>query len=245
MVTPDALYKEFEKFESAISYTYKDRNKGILALIHSSYANENPDWSAGSNERLEFMGDALLDFVYSVRLFQEHPDWPEGDMSRIRAQVVCETSLAHVAERIGLGRWLLMGRGEDRNGGRERPSILADAVEAVFGSVYLDGGMEPATKMVLSLMDESYQLAVSGDVDRDWKTKLQEHLQKQGMVSIAYRITNTSGPDHARLFTVEVSCDRRVLGQGEGRSKKEAEQAAARQALETLAVKPVQEGCRG
>ena len=157
-------------------------------------------------------------------------------MSRLRSLIVCEASLSKAAETIGLGAWLLMGRGEDIGGGRSRPSILADAMEAVFGSIYLDGGLEPAAETIQRLLEPQYRAAVSGKADADWKTRLQELLQQKGSVRIAYRVTGSAGPDHARIFEVEVTCDDMPLGTGTGRSKKEAEQAAARNALERSAT---------
>lgn len=234
MKSPDALRREFDRFEQDIRYCYRDREHAFQALVHSSYANENPQLHLSSNERLEFMGDALLDFLFSVRLYREHPGCPEGEMSRLRALVVCEASLARAAESIGLGAYLLMGRGEDQNDGRSRPSILADALEAVFGGIYLDGGMEAADQVVRQLMEEQYRNALSGNADADYKTRLQEQLQQRGTVRIAYKVVASSGPDHARTFRVEVSCEGSSLGSGIGRSKKEAEQDAARTALKDM-----------
>ncbi len=234
MKSPDALRQELDRFEKDIGYRYGNREHAFEALVHSSYANENVQYGLGSNERLEFMGDALLDFIFSIRLYREHPGCSEGEMSRLRSLIVCEASLAHVAESIGLGAWLLMGRGEDQNGGRNRPSILADALEAVFGGIYLDGGMEAASEVVLRLMEGRYHAALSGDTNADFKTHLQEELQQAGTVRIAYKVVESSGPDHARIFRVEVSCDGRVLGTGTGKSKKEAEQDAARNALDGM-----------
>lgn len=237
MKSPDALRRSLETFEQAIGYHYHDREKAFRALVHSSWANENTEPGISSNERLEFMGDALLDYVFSMRLFQQVPELSEGDMSRLRALVVCEASLARVAESIGLGQWLLMGRGEDLNGGRSRPSILADAMEAIFGSICLDAGMEAAATVMERLMEPVYAAALCGDAWTDWKTSLQEQLQTAGSVRIAYRVVDSTGPDHARMFRVEVSCEGKVLGTGNGRSKKEAEQEAARHALESTGQK--------
>ena len=235
MKTPDALRRNIEAFEKAVGYQYRVRDHAFAALVHSSWANENPLAGLSSNERLEFMGDALLDFVFTECLYREKPDCSEGEMSRLRSLIVCEASLSKAAETIGLGAWLLMGRGEDLGGGRSRPSILADAMEAVFGSIYLDGGLEPAATVIRRLLEPQYRAALSGKADADWKTRLQELLQQKGSVTIAYRVTGSTGPDHARVFEVEVTCDGVTLGTGTGRSKKEAEQAAARNALEQSA----------
>jgi len=234
MKSPEDLRRDLVRFETEIGDGYGNREHAFQALVHSSYANENTQYGLGSNERLEFMGDALLDFIFSVRLYQEHPGCSEGEMSRLRSLIVCESSLAHVAESLGLGAWLLMGRGEDQNGGRNRPSILADALEAVFGGIFLDGGMQAASEVILRLMEGRYRAALSGDTNADSKTHLQEELQQGGTVRIAYKVVDSSGPDHARTFRVEVSCDGRSLGTGIGKSKKEAEQDAAKNALEAM-----------
>ncbi len=244
MNTPDALRRNIEAFEKAVGYRYLDRNNAFAALVHSSWANENPQSGLPSNERLEFMGDALLDFVFTECLYRGKPDCSEGEMSRLRSLIVCEASLSKAAESIGLGAWLLMGKGEDLGGGRSRPSILADAMEAVFGSISLDGGLEPAAETIRRLLASQYHAALSGKADADWKTRLQELLQQKGSVSIAYRVIGSTGPDHARVFEVEVTCDGATLGTGTGRSKKEAEQAAARNALERYGTDHGQTGGR-
>lgn len=231
MKSPDALRRELDRFEQSIHYRYLDKEHAFQALVHSSYANENPHLRLSSNERLEFMGDALLDFIFSIRLYRERPDCPEGEMSRLRALIVCESSLALAAESIGLGDYLLLGRGEDQNGGRSRPSILADALEAVFGGIFLDGGMQAADQVVQLLMEDQYRNARAGYADADYKTRLQEELQQGGVVRIVYKVVESSGPDHAKTFRVEVLCDGQSLGTGVGKSKKEAEQDAASSAL--------------
>ena len=232
MKSPDALRRAMEQFERTVGHTYHDRHHAMEALIHSSWVNENPEEDLCSNERLEFMGDALLDFVMAVRLYRQEPALSEGEMSRLRSLIVCESSLAHVAQELDLGSWLLMGRGEDRNGGRARPSILADALEAVFGSIYLDAGLQTASRIMEHLLEPVVRTALSGDAPSDYKTLLQEDLQQSGLVKIVYRVVASTGPDHARVFRVEVTCDGVILGEGTGRSKKEAEQDAARVALQ-------------
>ena len=247
MKSPDALRRAMEQFEKTVGHTYQDRSHAMEALIHSSWVNENPEAGHCSNERLEFMGDALLDFVMAVRLYRLVPTLSEGEMSRLRSLIVCETSLAQVAQEIDLGNWLLMGRGEDRNGGRARPSILADALEAVFGGIYLDAGLQKASEIMDRMLEPVIRAALSGEAPSDYKTLLQEDLQQSGLVKIAYRVVASTGPDHARVFRVEVSCDGVLLGEGAGRSKKEAEQEAARQALQTrsTAVGGKNAGIRG
>jgi ribonuclease-3 len=223
--TMEQLNKNISEFESHIGYSYKNRENAVNALIHSSFANEHPHLKVKSNERLEFMGDALLDFIFSVILYNDHPSASEGFMSRLRAKVVCEASLAKAADELNLGSFLLLGRGEDNSGGRTRSSILADAVEAVIGSIYLDGGMECAHAFVQRILDDAYRKAERGDIFTDYKTKLQEIHQKSGTVQIDYKIMECSGPDG-------VSVNGKHLGSGTGHSKKEAEQEAAKTALE-------------
>ena len=219
-----------EALEQTIAYTFRDRSLLRTALTHSSYANEH---GCASNERLEFVGDSVLGLVTAQHLYDRFPDMPEGKMTRLRAELVCEQSLWDVAERLELGRWLLLGRGEESSGGRTRHSILADCVEAVIAAIYLDGGMEPAarfiTEHVLSKLDDGVSALM-----RDWKTELQELIQRKPGRTLSYAMTGESGPDHLKCFSAAVSMNGTVIGAGEGRTKKEAEQAAAKAALEAL-----------
>ena len=219
-----------EALEQTIAYTFRDRSLLRTALTHSSYANEH---GCASNERLEFVGDSVLGLVTASALYARFPDMPEGKMTRLRSELVCEQSLWDVAERLELGRWLLLGRGEESSGGRTRHSILADCVEAVIAAMYLDGGMEPAERFVrehvLSKLDDG-----AGTLMRDWKTELQELIQRKPGRTLSYAMTGESGPDHLKSFSAAVSMNGTVIGAGEGRTKKEAEQAAARAALESM-----------
>lgn len=219
-----------ETLETKLGYTFHDRALLENALTHSSFANENhsPD---GSNERLEFLGDSILGMVTAEFLYRTHPDLPEGDLTRTRAALVCEESLVEVADRLELGKFLRLGRGEAAGGGRERPSIRADAVEAVLAAVYLDGGLAEARKIV-----QRFILARETEkaVTRDYKTALQELVQRESGQVLAYRLIGQSGPDHAKVFTVEVDLNGKAVGRGTGHSKKEAEQMAARSAVEML-----------
>ena len=220
--------------EEKLGYTFK--NKALLenALQHSSYANEHRNAGTRSNERLEFMGDAVLGVVTADYLYRRHPDLPEGDLTRIRAALVCEESLHEVARSLGLGRHLRLGRGEEQGGGRERPSILADATESVFAAVYLDGGMEEATALIHRvLLDKEREEAVE-DRRRDYKTELQELVQRKSGSSLGYQMTGASGPDHAKVFEAAVVLNGEEFSKGTGHSKKEAQQAAAKEALEKL-----------
>ena len=217
--------------QNKLGYTFRDQSLLIHALTHSSYANEHRAEGASSNERLEFLGDSVLGMVVADHLFRAHPDMPEGELTRTRAALVCEGSLHEVARSLGLGRCLRLGKGEDAGGGRSRPSILADATEAMFAAVYLDGGMEPARDIIRRfILDKEREKAV----DRDYKTALQEYVQRTPGQAITYRLVDEIGPDHARVFVMEVCVDGQGAGQGRGRTKKEAEQMAAKAAMEQL-----------
>lgn len=215
---------------------YAFKNKALLenALQHSSYANEHRGGGMRSNERLEFLGDAVLGVVTADYLFRKHPDLPEGDLTRLRAALVCEDSLHEVAQSLELGRHLKLGRGEEQGGGRRRPSILADATESVFAAVYLDGGMEAASELIHRvLLDKGREEAVE-ERRRDFKTELQELVQRKSGSTLGYRLVGSTGPDHAKVFEAAVLLNGEVLSTGTGHSKKEAEQAAAGAALEKL-----------
>lgn len=222
-----------DSLEKKIGHSFRDRALLTTALTHSSYANENRG-RGECNERLEFLGDSVLGMVVADALFRRFPELPEGRMTRLRAQLVCEESLHRVASELGLGEYVRLGRGEEHTGGRRRTSILADAVEAVIAAMYLDGGLETAKafieRQILSALDGA------GPVMRveDYKTKLQELVQKKSGQSLSYELLGESGPDHDKTFTSQVSLNGRPVGSGSGRTKKEAEQAAARAALEAL-----------
>ncbi len=221
------------ELEKKLGYEFKDRALLGRAMVHSSYANENRQLGLECNERLEFLGDSVLGLAVARHLFLSFPGMPEGRMTRLRAELVCEQSLYSVAQRLGLGKYLMLGRGEEMTGGRERQSILADCVEAVIAAMYLDGGMDVATgfisRMILSDLDPGAH-AASGD----HKTELQELVQRRSGQVLAYELVGESGPDHCKTFTARVTLNGVAIGEGEGRSKKEAEQAAACRALEEL-----------
>ena len=219
-----------ESLERRLGYHFRRPELLSEALSHSSYANEHRG-SLGSNERLEFLGDSVLGFVSAEYLFQRHKDLPEGDLTRMRAALVCEQSLYEVAKELGLGGCLKLGRGEEAGGGRERQSILADAVEAVFAAVYLDGGIEPARELIVRVL---LSRAPAAEERKDYKTTLQEVVQRRSGQVLTYHMVSQSGPDHNKTFLFEVRLNGRSIGQGSGRSKKEAEQAAARDALEHM-----------
>ena len=216
--------------EEKLGYTFHDRALLENALTHSSYANENRSKGLQSNERLEFLGDSVLGMVVADFLFRTNPDLPEGELTRIRANLVCEGSLVVVARELDLGKYLLLGHGEDAGGGRKRPSILADAVEAVLAAVYLDGGITHARTIIQNyILDRAAQ---EKSANHDFKTALQEFVQRESGQVLTYHLVGESGPDHAKVFQVEVRLNGAAIGQGDGRSKKEAEQSAAKAGLE-------------
>lgn len=218
--------------ESKLGYQFKNRKLLDHALTHSSYANEHHLGSVSSNERLEFLGDSVLGMIVADHLYRTFPDLPEGDLTRIRANLVCEGSLVLVAKEWELGRYLKLGKGENACGGRERPSILADAVEAVLAAVFLDGGL-PYDRDIIQrfLLDRMEQV---NRASRDHKTYLQELVQRKSGQVLHYELIGESGPDHNKTFQMQVSLNGRPIGQGSGHSKKEAEQAAANAAIEQL-----------
>ncbi|HAE52823.1 MAG TPA: ribonuclease III [Ruminococcus sp.] len=221
-----------DKLEEEIDYKFNDVRLLMHALSHSSYANEKRH-NCGSNERLEFLGDSVLSIIVSEYLFNTFKGNPEGDLTRLRAALVCEKSLHKFAKQIHLGDYLLLGKGEENTGGRERPSILADAFEAVLAAIYLDGGMEAAKRHVMRFMPKDMgngkKLIFS-----DFKTVLQEIVQKNPEEKVEYVLTGEEGPDHNKIFIVEVCLNGQVIGKGRGKSKKDAEQLAAKEALELM-----------
>lgn len=221
------------KLEEKIGYRFHDKTLLETALTHSSYANERCGDAGRCYERLEFLGDSILGLVTAEFLYAHEPRLPEGRMTRLRAELVCEASLHRTAMSLGLGEYMRLGRGEERTGGRERPSILADMVEALIAAIYLDGGMPEARRFVL---DTVLRGAVIGEEHRsvDYKTELQELIQQKPGQLIRYELTEESGPDHDKRFTFEVTVNGLPVGEGTGRTKKEAEQMAACRALEAL-----------
>ena len=221
--------------EAAIGYRFKNISLLQNALTHSSYANERWHNSLMSNERLEFLGDAILGMTVAKYLYQTFPDRPEGELTRMRADMVCEQTLAKVAARIELGRHLLLGNGEDQGGGRTRNSILADAVESVIAACYLDGGLESAQRFIEQFI--LVEVPVKQLHNADYKTALQELVQQKKNQVLTYTLIGESGPDHDKKFEVEVKLNGTVIGAGSGSSKKRAEQDAAHSALNKLTEK--------
>ncbi len=224
--------EDIEKFEEILNYKFKDKSLLIQALSHSSYANEKKK-SRVSNERLEFLGDSVLSIVVSQYLFEHLTHIAEGELTKLRASLVCEKSLYLFAKQIHLGDFILLGKGEENTGGRERTSILADAFEAVIGAIFLDGGLESASKHILRFIPEDIQ-RLKKPAFSDFKTILQEIVQKNPEEKAEYVLAGEEGPDHDKRFVVEVHLNSNVIGEGTGKSKKEAEQMAAKQALELM-----------
>ncbi len=222
------------ELETRLGHTFQDRTLLETALTHSSYANENRAQGAVCNERLEFLGDSVLGVTVADHLYRQYGQLPEGGMTRLRAELVCEQSLYRVARRLELGRYLRLGKGEEHNGGRDRASILSDAVEALIAAMYLDAGMETAAGFIHRyLLDD----LAPGDplCATDFKTALQELIQRQSGQILSYALLGEEGPDHAKTFRAAALLNGREIGRGSGRTKKEAEQSAAENALEALA----------
>ena len=224
------ISSNIELFEQKINYEFKNKEYILEALTHSSYSNENKNYPF--NERLEFLGDSVLSIVISDYLFKKETKLPEGELTKIRANIVCEESLSEVSKNIHLGKYMLLGKGEEATGGRERISILADALEAVIAAIYLDGGIKCAREFILTNMEKIINDSIKGKIFRDYKTCLEEVLQSNGENNIWYKLIEEKGPDHNKRFVMEVGINDTVLGVGEGKSKKDAEQVAAKCALD-------------
>lgn len=222
----------YSELENNLGYKFQDATLLTHALTHSSYASEHGLAYVENNERLEFIGDAYLDAIIGNKLYDIMPNQPEGVLSKTRASIVCENSLAMVARRIQLGKYLRLGNGEEMHGGSDKDSILADAMEAIIGAIIIEDGYETGDQVVLSLFKENILMALQGKLHHDYKSALQEMLQgKHKSVQIQYELISESGPDHRKNFSVQVCANGKVLGQGSGHSKKAAEQEAARSVL--------------
>ncbi len=220
-----------QEFQEIIGYRFTNDSYLKNALTHSSYANENRGKHVQYNERLEFLGDSVLGVIVSRYIFDNFPDLPEGKLTKMRAAVVCERSLWECAVNIDLGKYLILGNGEEHMGGRTRMSILADAFEALIAAIYLDSGMDTVREWVMGQLYETIMDASRGKMFKDYKTEFQEVVQKNGDVSIKYEVVSESGPDHDKVFVVNVYLNGEMMGSGEGSSKKKAEQQAAQNAL--------------
>ena len=220
-----------EELEKNIGYTFKNKELLKKALTHTSYAYEH---GIESNEKLEFLGDSILEFISSTYLFANYSKLKEGEMTKVRATVVCEKSLYKVAKMHNFSDFLYLGKSEIQSGGENRPAILADSVEAVIAAIYLDGGIEKAQKFIIENLKEEIEIASKNVGQKDYKTVLQEKLQKHGEVEIKYTILREIGPDHDKTFEAQVECNNKKLATGIGKSKKQAEMKAAKEALNKL-----------
>lgn len=232
-MAPPTLDERVDRLEAKLGVTFPDRATAVAALTHKSYCNEHRE-HPGHNERLEFLGDAVVDLAISHRLMERFPGADEGVLSKMRALLVNEDSLAKVARGLDLGELLLLGKGEDRTGGREKSSVLADALEAVIGAVYLAGGMVLAMSLADRWFGALLDTVAVGGSGADYKTRLQEHVQGRLHASPRYRVVAEEGPDHSKEFEVEVAIGTEVFARARGRSKKEAEQSAAQKTLAML-----------
>lgn len=225
------IREKISSFEEKIGYVFNDKENIQVALTHSSFANEHKEYKY--NERLEFLGDSVLGLVVSDYLFSVRTDLPEGQLTKFRANVVCEESLSVVARKLNLGEYLLLGNGERQSGGSDRDSILADATEAVIAAIYIDGGLDKAKEFIMYNLRDVIAKTIDGNIFRDYKTILQEVIQsKNGRIS--YRLVQEKGPDHDKVFEMEVRSGNKVLGFGLGKNKKDAEKEAAKNALENM-----------
>ncbi|MCL2616712.1 MAG: ribonuclease III [Defluviitaleaceae bacterium] len=215
-----------------MEYTFNDKTLFELALTHSSFSNENN--LPTSNQRLEFLGDAVLELIISDTLYRQYPHISEGELTKLRASIVCEPSLCEVAKSLGLGEKILLGNGEEMSGGRERGSILSDALEALIGAIYLDGGLEHARKFIRSNFVDKLEGGAAQGFEADYKSRLQELIQNRQKSTVVYRIISQEGPDHDKRFTAEAVNESRVVGRGVGKTKKDAEQQAAYAALKCM-----------
>ncbi len=230
------MQEEHVLLENKLGYSFRDIELINQALVHSSYANEKGQKSHSSYERLEFLGDAVLQLIVSDYLYAKYPDFPEGELTKLRSRIVCESTLVECAKTLNLGEYMYFGRGEELTGGRERASILADCFESVVAAIYLDGGMGNARSFVLRNMDKKIMDAVMGKIFIDYKTRLQEVIQARKITQIRYVVLDEKGPDHNKIFEMNVVINDRIVGTGVGRSKKEAEQLAAKMALGRIDV---------
>lgn len=222
--------------QEALGVSFSDLSLLEQAIVHSSYVNENSSFTSGSNERFEFLGDAILGFIVAEKLIQDFPDLAEGELTKLRSVLVRRDTLAHVARTIRLGDYLYLGKGEETSGGRHKSANLAGVLEAVVAAVFLDQGLAVTRNLVLKVLDEELQGVIRQSIEVDYKSQLQELIQSRYRSTPAYRLVEAMGPDHDKRFTVEVIAGDAVLGRGSGKSKKLAETEAARSALEQLSA---------
>ena len=228
---------DISPLEQKIGYSFSNKDHLLTALTHRSYLNENPKWPLDHNERLEFLGDAVLDLSISSYLVEHFPHYQEGELSKLKSMMVSEASLAKIAAELDLGEYLLLGRGEEHTGGRKKESLLANALEAVIAAIYLDGGLPAADGFIRMVFVAQIQTITREGISLDYKTDLQEYCQGHDLELPAYRVSKEIGPDHKKTFEVELLIDDEVLGLGIGKNKKEAEQRAAKETLKYLTSK--------
>ncbi|MFM1514967.1 ribonuclease III [Helcococcus ovis] len=235
-MTRDRIAK-LDKLEKKINYKFNDINLLNLAFIHTSYTNEHPNYKNKSNERLEFLGDAVCELAFSEILYKNFKPKQEGFLTKVRANLVCEKSFSEFADQLGLAEFLLLGKGEEKTGGREKPSIKSDAFEAVMGALYLDGGYDVVFDLIYNLIiDKVKELKIQKESVNDYKSMLQEYLHKKNKSNIVYRLVNEIGPSHDKLFYFELYIEDKMISEGKGKNKKIAEQMAAKTALEKIGV---------
>ena len=232
IIKKEIIVADLEKFQDITGVNFKNLSLLEQALVHSSYINENPGYTSGHNEKLEFLGDAVLGFYVAEKLYKDYPDASEGEMTRLRAALVSRTTLARVAKGIRLGDYLYLGKGEESSGGRQKKVNLAGAMEAVIAAVYLDRGEDVTRDFIMRILDTELKRIDRKDVIIDYKSRLQETIQSRYQKAPEYRVLYEEGPDHDKTFTVNVMINGTVLGEGTGKNKKAAEAEAARNALE-------------
>ncbi len=228
-----SIAESLKALETALGYTYKNIDLLVNALSHSSFSNElrGKNIKASCNERLEFFGDSVLSLIVSEYLYTSFPDLPEGELSKVRAGTVCEKALAKFSNELGLGKYLFLGHGEDMTNGREKPAILADAFEALLASMYIDGGISQVKEFLMPFVTKEIDQILKQGNTKDYKTMLQQFIQQEHGEVLEYKLVGESGPAHARIFECEACLNSNVIGKGIGKSKREAEQSAAREAL--------------
>ncbi len=232
----ESRLRQLNELEAVIGYSFKNIDILNNALTHSSYTAAKSEFYE-HNERLEFIGDAILDMVISLHLYNKCKNSPEGSLTRFRSGIVCEKSLYNASCRLKLGSYLLLGKGEENTGGRKRVSILADVFEAVVAAIYIDGGMRKARAFILTNLKDTINDAVEHRIFNDYKSFLQEYIQKKDMGRLSYQLLKEKGPDHDKTFEIELYLDETAIGRGAGHSKKDAQQAAARDAIEKMGVR--------
>lgn len=225
---------DWNECQKHLGISFRQESLLEMAFVHPSYLNENPGFAGSSNERLEFLGDAILNFIVAEKLYEEFPELSEGNLTEIRASLVCRDTLAEIAFSLKLGDWLLLGQGEEANGGRTRPSNLANAMEALIGVVYLEQGLARARRFIFRQLKPRLDKIKAGKRTPNYKALVQELVQGQKRPTPVYRLVETAGPDHSKQFTVEILVEGEVVGNGTGKSKKAAENQAARAAWEKL-----------